>query len=184
MNVVRSDPTRCPDRSQDHRPDSPPGPGHAHRRRALPAALVAAAAAVALLVGRDGNAGWRGARVVSVAAMAVGGWWVLRRAGAVWHGLVALAAGLIATAVGVGIALPNVSKVGLTAISLAGLVCLAAGLVLVLGGAVIVLRATRPWWRFPIAVGLLVASYAVVFILGVAVAATNVPRTAVGQDTP
>jgi uncharacterized protein len=139
---------------------------------------------VALLVGRDGSAGWRGARVVAVAAVTVGAWWVLRRAGTIWRGLVAVIAGLLATAVGVGIALPHVTKVGFTAVSLPGLACLAAGLVLVAGGTGTLLRATRPWWRIPIVVGLLVAAYAVVFILGVAVAATNVPRTAVDLDTP
>ena len=149
-----------------------------------PGALVLAAAGVALLVGRDGSAGWRGARVVAVAAVTVGAWWVLRRAGTIWRGLVAVIAGLLATAVGVGIALPHVTKVGFTAVSLAGLACLAAGLVLVVGGTGTLLRATRPWWRIPIVVALLVAAYAVVFILGVAVAATNVPRTAVGLDTP
>ena len=143
-----------------------------------------AAAGVALLVGRDGSAGWRGARVVAVAAVTVGAWWVLRRAGTIWRALVAVIAGLVATAVGVGIALPHVTKVGFTAVSLAGLACLAAGLVLVVGGTGTLLRATRPWWRIPIVVALLVAAYAVVFILGVAVAATNVPRTAVGLETP
>ena len=143
-----------------------------------------AAAGVALLVGRDGSTGWRGARVVAVAAVTVGAWWVLRRAGTIWRGLAAVTAGLLATAVGVGIALPHVTKVGFTVVSLAGLACLAAGLVLVVGGTGTLLRATRPWWRIPIVVALLVAAYAVVFILGVAVAATNVPRTAVGLETP
>jgi len=150
----------------------------------LPAALVGAAAAAILLVGRDGSAGWRGARVVAVVALVVGGWRVLRRAGERWRGLVAVAAGLLATAVGVGIAVPHVAKVGFTTVSLAGLGCLATGLVLVVGGTVTTLRATRRRWWPPILVGLFVASYAVVFTLGVAVAATNVPRTALGRETP
>lgn len=185
MKVSRSvDPSGRPDSWRDLAPGTRPGSRPARRTAALAGALVVAAAGVALLVGRDGSAGWRGARVVAVAAVTVGAWWVLRRAGTIWRGLVAVIAGLLATAVGVGIALPHVTKVGFTAVSLAGLGCLAAGLVLVAGGTGTLLRATRRWWRIPIVVALLVATYAVVFILGVAVAATNVPRTAVGLDTP
>ena len=185
MKVSRSvDPSGRPDSWHDLGPGTRPGSRPARRTAALAGALVVAAAGVALLVGRDGSAGWRGARVVAVAAVTVGAWWVLRRAGTIWRGLVAVIAGLVATAVGVGIALPHVTKVGFTAVSLAGLACLAAGLVLVVGGTGTLLRATRPWWRIPIVVALLVAAYAVVFILGVAVAATNVPRTAVGLETP
>ena len=85
---------------------------------------------------------------------------------------------------GLGIALPYVTKSGLAMVSLAGLACLASGLVLLVGGAVTTLRALPRWWRVPAAVGLLLTTYAVVFALGVAVAATNVPRTAVGTETP
>lgn len=159
---IRHDAWHDDGRSHSH------GPRRAHRSVVLPAALVVAAAAVALLVGRDGSAGWRCARVVAVAGVAIAGCWVLRRAGAVGRGLVAVAAGLLATAVGVGIALPTVSKLGFTAVSLAGVACLAAGLVLVVGGAVTPLRAARSWWRIPIVVGLLVATYTIVFVLGVA----------------
>jgi pimeloyl-ACP methyl ester carboxylesterase len=185
MTVMRPvDASRAPDRAHDHGSATPPGSRRPDRPAALSAALGVAAVAVALLVGRDGSAGWRAARVVAVAATTVGVWWLLHRASRLGRGLAASTTGLIATAVGVGIALPNVTKVGFTTIALAGLTCLGAGLVLLVGGTVITLRAVRPWWRIPVVVGLLAASYAVLFIVGVSVAATNVPRTAVGHETP
>jgi uncharacterized protein len=159
-------------------------PAIARRGLVLPDAVVVAGLALAVLVGRDGDAGWRLARVVAVGTATWGSWIVLRRAGALGRGLVATGAGLVATAVGMGIALPYVTKSGLSMVSLAGLACLASGLVLLVGGAVTTLRALPRWWRIPAAAGLLVAAYAVVFALGVAVAATNVPRTAVGTETP
>ena len=155
MKVTRSvDPSGPPDSWHDLGPGTAPGSRPARRTAALPGALVLATAGVALLVGRDGSAGWRGTRVVAVVAVTVGAWWVLRRAGTIWRGLVAVIAGLLATAVGVGIALPHVTKDGLTAVSVAGLACLAAGLVLVVGGTGTLLcappdrgGASRSWLR-------------------------------------
>ena len=100
------------------------------------------------------------------------------------HQLAQFLLGVLATAVGIGIGLPHAAKAGLSVLTVAGLVAFGAGLVLLLIAAMRLGKRLRSWRRLlviPIALVLLVF---VVAPLAIAVAATNVPRTAVGSTTP
>ena len=170
-----------------------PGPGH---RRAGAEARVAVAAAIgeglaiAFLVARDGSPGWRVARLVVVAAATAGVALVVGRPrppgrrGTAGRGLAAVAAGLVGVAVGAGIALPHLTKTGLTLVAAAGTVSVVGGLVLVAVGGWWLLRGRRWWQRALVVVALVVALPVVLLPLGVAVAVTNVPRTSLDGDTP
>ena len=93
-------------------------------------------------------------------------------------------AGALLFAVGVGIAVPHLTKTGLTAVSVAGLLVLGGGLALLAHGTSVLLRGVTGWRRPPVAVGLLVGLLVILLSLGQAVAATNVPRTSVGPRDP
>ncbi len=92
--------------------------------------------------------------------------------------------GVLATSIGIGIGLPHAAKAGIAVLTVAGLVAFVAGLVLLLVAAARLGTRLRSWRRLiviPIALVLLVF---VVAPIAIAVAATNVPRTAVGSTTP
>ena len=92
--------------------------------------------------------------------------------------------GLLAVAIGVGVGLPHALKVGLAPSTVAGLLCLAGGLALVGVNSFVLVRSARRWHRLFIVPTLLFATYATVWSLGQAIAATNVPRTSVDSTTP
>jgi hypothetical protein len=92
--------------------------------------------------------------------------------------------GCVAVAVGVGIGLPHLAKTGFGAATVAGLIVLAGGLVLVGAGAVALVRLTPRWRRLLVVPAELVVLLLLVWTLGQATAATNVPRTDLGSATP
>ena len=98
--------------------------------------------------------------------------------------VLALVVGLVALAGGVGIAVPHVTKVGWSGPTTAGTLCVVGGVGLVGVG----VRAA--WRRFPgagrvgLVPALLAALFVAVWVVGQAVAVTNVPRTEVGAETP
>jgi pimeloyl-ACP methyl ester carboxylesterase len=92
--------------------------------------------------------------------------------------------GLVGVAVGIGIGLPHLAKVGPHLLTVAGLLSLAGGLVLLAWGGVTLVRAARPWHRAFVVPALLAVLYVVTWSLGQAVAVTNSPRTPVGDTTP
>ena len=92
--------------------------------------------------------------------------------------------GLLAVAVGLGIGVPHAAKTGMSAVAAAGFLALGGGLVLLAVGASGLIRATPRWYRVATVVAVSCVSYAVVFALGQAIAATNVPRTSIGSHTP
>lgn len=153
-------------------------------RRVLPAAAALAGAGVIVAVVRDGEPRWQVVRgavaLVTTAAVALG----LRRAGLRGGALLATVVGLPALATGVGLAVPHLAKVGVTTTAVAGLMALAGGLVLLVGGATSFVRSVRWWGRLLSVPLVLVLLYVSLWSLGQAVAATNVPRTAVGAETP
>ena len=139
---------------------------------------------VMFIVGRDGTLIWQLLRVLVAGGAtllvltAVRRWSEPRQAG------VRFAYGLLAVAIGVGVGLPHTLKVGLGPNAVAGLLCLAGGLGLAVSGAFVLVRSARRWHRLFIVPALLFATYASVWSLGQAIAATNVPRTSVDSTTP
>jgi hypothetical protein len=164
-----------------------PSPRQARRGRVrgvLAAVVAVAAVAVGFLVGRDGSPTWQVTRVLAVAALACAAVYAVRRAPRWVYGLIAVVVGIVATAVGAGIGLPHLSKVGWSPVTAAGLVTLAAGGVLLVAGAATIGRGTRRWWRPPVLAAILAVT-AVCLWSGIqAVAATNAPRTAVRTTSP
>ena len=135
-------------------------------------ALLGLAGAMAWLVGAEGSGTWQVARVALVGLVAVAVVRAARRPVAI------VLAGVLGVAVGVGIAVPHLTKDGVSLTAAAGAVALVAGLVLL----VEVVVASRHRWRTGLAA--LVAAALGLFVVGQAVAATNVPPTGIGSRTP
>ena len=93
-------------------------------------------------------------------------------------------AGAVLFAVGVGVAVPHLSKTGFTVTTVAGLLALVGGGVLLVSASVRLLGSVRWWGKPPLAGALLLLLAVVTLSLGQAVAATNVPRTTLGARTP
>jgi len=164
---------------------APPAEPEQRGRPWLLAAVSAAeGAALAVVVTYSGMWVWRpvrGLAAVGITAVAV---LALRDARRLTRGLVALGLGIVGTAVGAGIAVPWLSKSGVTAMGTAGAVALVGGLVLLVAGAAVLVRLARGWWRLAaLPVGLVVLAF-VIWPLSFAVAATNVPPTTLGRSTP
>jgi uncharacterized protein len=155
------------------------------RPPALLAALIAAeGAALAMLLGLNGSAGWQVARVVVVIAVTIVTAWFTRRAGRAGRGAAALVAGIAGAVAGAGVASAHLAKAGLDVAAVLAVVVLVAGLVLLGWGAALLVRAVPGWWRLlalPAAVAVL---WFVLFPLTVAVNATNRPPGPLGSATP
>ena len=161
-----------------------PAPG-----RSLPAllrfaAVAATALSLAYLVGRDGSPLWQGLRVLAVVLAAAGAAALVPRSDRRLRGPALLVLGVAGAAAGAGIAASWLAKTGFGITALAGAIALTAGLGSLILGFVDLFSAGRGRLRR----AALVLSIPVVAILllslAIAVAATNVPPTALGDETP
>jgi uncharacterized protein len=139
--------------------------------------VVVVAVAVVAVVGRDGGTVARAVRVlavVAVAALAV----LTARRGPGPAAVVRLGAGVVGTAIGVGIGVRWWSDVGASVVSLTALAALLVGVPALFSGVIGVARTVpgRPRWLVRGSVGAVtvVGSMVVVHGVAVAVAATNV----------
>ncbi len=167
-------------------PNAPPPGVDAvpHRSGAAVGSALAAGAGLGWIVAADGSTPWRVVRLAVVAGLT----WLLIRPDsdvrATRRLTFALASGLGALGVGVGMAVPHLAKAGWSTTAIAGLLCLGGGAGLL---AVATAGMFRPLGRpgrvalVPAVVALVLVS---VWVIGQAVAVTNVPRTAVGNETP
>ena len=97
---------------------------------------------------------------------------------------VALLAGSIGTAVGIGIGLMHLTHDTVNATAVAGVACLASGLFLLGIGSAASVRVLPGWWKLLIVPLALVLLLFVLYPIPNALYATNVPRPAVGAATP
>jgi dienelactone hydrolase len=148
------------------------------------AAVVTTGVGVTFIVAHDGSAPWRLVRVLVVVVLTAAVFVAVERASAAPRAAVEFASGLFVLPVGLAITLPYLTKTGLRPMTIAGLLTLLGGLVLLGCGAAGLVRLVRSWRRVLVGAGLLLAVFAVARTLGPAVAATNVPRTALGSTTP
>jgi alpha-beta hydrolase superfamily lysophospholipase len=149
-----------------------------------PAAIAAQGVALSLIVGWEGSTLWRLGRILVVLAITAGAMWVVRRAGHVGRGATVLLTGIGGLVAGVGVGGVYLARVGLSALTIAGVVASVTGIALLVSGSVSLIRSIRGWWRLlavPAALALLVF---VLYPLTVAVDATNRPATPLGQTTP
>jgi fermentation-respiration switch protein FrsA (DUF1100 family) len=144
--------------------------------------VAATGTAMAFIVARDGSAPWQLVRLAGVAGLTAAMIVALRRR--TCPPSVTVIAGLLAVAVGAGIAVPHLAKTGLSPFAAAGVVALVGGLGLLVVGAAELVRRRHRWGRVVLASGLLLVSAGVIYVVGIAVAATNVPRTTVAATTP
>ncbi|MCM4081212.1 alpha/beta hydrolase [Paractinoplanes hotanensis] len=116
--------------------------------------------------------------------LTVGAAAIVRKGEPLTRAAVATVVGLPAVATGAGIALPHLSKTGMSVVAVAGSVALVAGAALVSYGSVGLIRSTCGWWRVGTGAVLLAVTMIGLFTGGQAVAATNVPRTGLRVETP
>ena len=152
--------------------------------RVASVATAAVAAGLAYLVAHDGTPGWQIARLSVALTTLAAAWIAMRTARASSRAAVRFALGAVAVPIGLGIAAPHVAKTGLRPMSVAGAAVLLGGAVLLGSGASSLLRAAPCWWRLPELAALASVCLLLVWCLGQSVAATNVPRPALGSGTP
>jgi dienelactone hydrolase len=148
------------------------------------AAVAAAAVALGFLTGRDGTPLWQAARALGVALLAAAAGAAILRMSRPWRGGALLLVGITATASGAGIAAAWLTKSGFGFTAAAGALSLLAGLAALGFGLTDSTAVARGWWRAVAVAGLLLPSAILVLSLAIAVAATNVPPTALGGETP
>jgi len=147
-------------------------------------AVALAALPLALLVGRDGSPGWRAVRVLEVvlaAALVVA---MTLGLGRRWRGAGLLAVGIAGAAAGIGISAQWLPKAGFGLVSAAGVLALLAGLACLVLGLIDLGGSLGGGARWAAVVAVLLCSAVLLLSLGIAVAATNVPPTRLGEETP
>jgi hypothetical protein len=145
------------------------------------AVLVAVFVGLGVFVGRDGSWAWQFTRLLGVtvlAVLAIGGGRHMSDRGRGW---IAIVVGTVGIAVGAGF-VPYVVKETASLTALAATVAMLGGLVLVTTGAMRRTRGRRRVRRGASTLGGLVAVALVTYVVGPAVAATNVPRPAIGAS--
>lgn len=147
-------------------------------------AVLGVAIPLAFLVGRDGSPVWQAVRVLEVIVLAALAAVVILRLGSGWRSPTLLTVGVVGTAVGLGLAPAWINKAGITAVSAAAVLALVAGLAALGYGLIDLGRAIKGWLRWAAAAVALLVSAVLFLTLALAVAATNVPRTALGEETP
>ena len=148
-------------------------------------ALFAGAGALYLVVS-DGAPGWRVVRALAVALVTFLGAAALRHPGPRSRavGWLVVLAGGVATAAGVGIVVPALDGGAVTPAGIAGAMLVVGGLVVVVAAALRASQGLRPGTRALTWIGILVILVVCLYTVGQAVAATNVPGTEVGGETP
>jgi fermentation-respiration switch protein FrsA (DUF1100 family) len=137
-----------------------------------------------LVVGLDGSWFWCLVRVLAVGAMVFPLMTLVHNGSARAGAIAAMTTGLVALPVGGAIGYPHLTKDGSLIRMVGGLLTFSGGLLLLVVGGVVLLRQARGWRRLlAIPFGLAVL-YGSGFPVLIAVAATNVPRASLGDDTP
>jgi uncharacterized protein len=154
-------------------------PAAVSRHRRVAATTAIAGVALAVLAGRDGTVGWQMVRVAVVAVLTIAVLAVEMRAGDRGCGRLCVAVGVVTFAIGVGF-LPYAVKEDLALEGVAGTIAVVAGIVLGVAGTIVATRGRRAIRRISAGVGTAILVAVVAFVVGPAVAATNVPRPGIG----
>jgi fermentation-respiration switch protein FrsA (DUF1100 family) len=147
--------------------------GRAHRF--VLAVLVAVGVSFAVFVGRDGSPGWQLVRIAVVGALGTLAVVGSERPTTRGRGWIRAVAGVVSLAVGAGF-LPYVAKDTASLEAAAAVVAVLGGLVLTVAGTVVSTRGRGGLRRAVSGVGAFLAVALVAYVVGPAVAATNVPR--------
>jgi uncharacterized protein len=162
---------------------APSRPASAHQKVAV-GAVCTQGAALAFLAGQ--HRGWLDrVGTVAVLAVVVGlAVAVLRRDPGRLSGALCFLGGAAGLSVGIGIGLMHLLRAGEVPITVAGLLCLVTGGMLLTWGSVRLVRSVRGWLRPFAALAAAVTAFALVFPSWQALYVTDVPRPAVGTETP
>jgi uncharacterized protein len=175
MALQRTRPAPSPSSATARRPRS----GH---RRPLAFAAGLGGLGLAVLAGVDGSPAWRALRVVVVALATVPLALALGRRSSPRPAVFAALVGVPAIAVAVGFA-PHWVKGGPAPMQLAAAALAVGGVILAVGGVAGATEGRRWWTRFGAGLTLFAVVALAALLLGVTVAATNVPRPAI-RATP
>jgi pimeloyl-ACP methyl ester carboxylesterase len=164
---------------------SPPDRPRSSRTRVTFEVLIAAVGlGTTVLVGLDGSWPWCVVRILLVGVV------TSRAIAVVHHGsrrpsaMVAVALGLVATPVGGGVALPFFTATGVSLRAVAGALTATAGFALLVLGTVVLAHSIRGWKAVLTIPVVLALCYTVGSPVALSVAATNVPRQSLGNETP
>jgi dienelactone hydrolase len=150
-------------------------PPSAARSSLLEGACVLGGLALAVLAGAEGTLVWRFSRVLAVVTCTLGVCAAMRRWPGRRRGLLAIAVGTPAIAIAAGF-VPHLVRGGAVVVQVATVVMAAAGAVLVVSGTAVATRRVGAVRRGAAIAGVVVSAGLVAFIVGPAVAVTNVPR--------
>lgn len=155
-------------------------------RRATTArtALATLGAGAVIVVGLDGSVPWRVLRVVVIGALVWGLTVVARRENTLGRAAGLAFAGYVATVGGMAIAYPYLTTTGWTIRAIGAVAAVVGGLVLFVVETAAGVARLRTWRKLIVIPVVLAVMYAAGFPIAMSVAATNVPRTAVGSVTP
>jgi len=104
--------------------------------------------------------------------------------GRILRGLLAVPVGAVALAAGAGIAVPHLTRSGMSLTTALGTLALLVGLVLLVAGTRALTAPLRWWGALPVVLVVLAGALVLLLSLGPAVAATTTPRAQVGTLTP
>jgi pimeloyl-ACP methyl ester carboxylesterase len=144
-----------------------------------------AGAGLLVLVAHDGSPGWQAARGLAVVALTL-----LALAASADRpagrgaGVLAVAGGALLLPVGLAVAAPHLIKGGPALVTVAGVLTFVGALVLLVAGSAALLRRTTRWVKVPVVLVIVAVNLLTASVLVPAVASTNVPPTAVGDETP
>jgi uncharacterized protein len=141
-------------------------------------------AAVVVLTASSGTTSWQIVRAVGAGLLTAAALEVVRNRPRRIRAGTSFAVGLVGLIVGVGFALPHVAKGDWSVGTVAALTALVSGLVATIAGSVDFVGSVAGWRRIPTIAGLVAVTFVCVSSFGTAVAATNVPDTELGSDTP
>jgi pimeloyl-ACP methyl ester carboxylesterase len=156
-------------------------PRHHARFAGLEVALIVAGLCMALFVGRDGSPLWRAARAGAVLVVTAASASVLMRVGPRARGRFAALVGVVTVSVGVGF-LPYLVKGEDALTAGASAVSVSTGVALMVAGTLTATRGLRVARRCMAGLVATVVLVLVAFVVGPAVAATNVPRPSIGAN--
>lgn len=140
--------------------------------------------AVALVVGADGSAHGRVLRVLVVLALTLLLFRTARADRPVARAWAEFGTGVVGVTIGIGIGVRHLVGGDATVVALVATASLVAGVVLLAWGAIGVIRSVAGWRRIPMALGVLTLTLVTIPPVGIALAATNVPRDDMSDATP
>lgn len=150
----------------------------------VPAVIAVEGMAFAVLLGLDGSASWRAARVLATLAVTALAVYAASRAWRAGRAAAALVFGIAGTAAGGGVAGAHLAQADLDTTAAVALIVATAGVFLLVWGSVALVRAMPGWWRLLAIPAAVTVLWFVLYPVTMAVFATNRSPGTLGPATP